>query len=177
MAFGLLLLRLLLAALLFGHATQKLLGWFRGGGPAGSGAVFEQWGFRPGAQLAVVAGLCELVGAGSIALGLLTPGGAAVIVGTMIVAASTNVANGLWAQMGGCEVPAVYAALGAVIAFTGPGSWSLDHALGLAALSGPAWGGAAVVVGVLAAVPLLIRRRRALAADASAPSDNSGPRS
>lgn len=167
MSFGLLLLRLLLAALLFGHATQKLFGWFRGGGPAGSGVLFEQWGYRPGAQMAVIAGLCELTGATSIALGLLTPAGSAVIIGTMIVAASTSAANGLWAHLGGCEVPVLYAGFAAVLAFTGPGNWSLDHALGITSLYGPAWGVAALAVGVLAAIPLLVRRRRALAADAS----------
>ena len=95
---GLLTLRLGLAGLLFGHATQKLFGWFRGGGPGGSGVLFEKWGFRPGPRMAVVAGLRELVGAGSLALGVLTPAGCAVIIGTMIVAASANVANGLWAR-------------------------------------------------------------------------------
>lgn len=163
MSLGLLLLRLLLAALLMGHATQKLLGWFGGSGPAGTGAVFERWGFRPGLRLAVLAGVCELVGAGSVAVGLLTPGGAAIIVGTMLVAAAPNAANGLWAHQGGCEVPVVYAGIGAVLGFTGPGDWSLDHAAGLTSLSGPAWGATALAVGIVAAVPPLLLRRRVLA--------------
>ena len=162
MNVGLLLLRLLLAGLLTGHACQKLFGWFRGGGPAGSGVLFEQWGFRPGPAMAVVAGLSELLGAGSVALGLLTPGGCAVIVGTMIVAAAPNAPNGLWAHLGGCEVPVVYAGLGAVLAFTGPGRFSLDHAAGLTRLNGIGWGLAAIVVGAAASVPLLLRRRAAL---------------
>ena len=62
-----------------------------------------------------MAGLCELLGAGSVALGLLTPGGCAVIVGTMIVAAAPNAPSGLWAHQGGCEVPVVYAGLGTVL--------------------------------------------------------------
>lgn len=173
MTLGLLLLRLLIAGLLFGHATQKLFGWFRGGGPRGTGPLFEQWGYRPGPQLAVVAGLCELVGLTSIALGLLTPAGVAIVIGTMIVAASTSAANGLWAHMGGCEVPVMYAGFAAVLAFTGPGAWSVDHAVGLTELSGPAWGVAAVAAGVVAAVPMLLRRRRALALDASQPSSQS----
>lgn len=161
---GLLVLRLLLAGLLFGHATQKLLGWFGGGGPAGTGEIFARWGFVPGATMAVLAGVCETVGAGSVALGLLTPAGAAVIVGTMVVAAAPNAPNGLWAHQGGCEVPVVYAGLGAVLALTGPGRWSLDHVVGLGSLSGPAWGGAAIALGAVAAVPPLLLRRRVLAA-------------
>jgi putative oxidoreductase len=117
---GLLVLRLGFAALLFGHATQKLFGWFRGGGPAGAGAMFETWGFRPGPTLAVVAGTCELVGAASVAFGFLTVGGCAVLIGTMIVASSPAARNGLWAHLGGNEVPVVYAFLAVVLAFTGP---------------------------------------------------------
>src|SRR5674476_480795 len=98
-------------------------------------------------------------GATAIALGLLTPGGCAVIIGTMIVAAAPNAPKGLWAHLGGCEVPVVYAGLGAVIAFTGPGQYSLDHAIGLTGFGGVGWGLAAVAVGTIAAVPPLLRRR------------------
>ncbi len=164
MSVGVLLLRVGLAALLFGHATQKLFGWFRGMGPAGTGALFEQWGFRPGPAMAVVAGLCELLGAGSIALGLLTPAGCAVIVGTMLVAAAPNAGNGLWAHLGGCEVPAVYAGLGAVLAFTGPGRFSIDNAIGLHWTDSVGWAVGAVALGVLASAVPLYRRRQALQA-------------
>src|SRR5262245_62346894 len=104
---GLLLLRLGFAALLFGHSTQKLFGWFRGGGPAGAGTFFETWGFRPGPRLAIVAGTLELIGLTSVAFGLVTVGGCAILVGTMIVAASPAAHNGLWAQFGGNELPVV----------------------------------------------------------------------
>jgi putative oxidoreductase len=159
---GLLILRLGFAGLIFGHATQKLFGWFRGAGPAGSGSLFEVWGFRPGPTLAVVAGVCELLGAGSVALGLLTAGGCALLLGTMIVAATPNAHNGLWAHLGGNEVPVAYALLAAVLAFTGPGRYSLDHAFGLTAFTGLGWSVGAVVLGAVAAVPLLLRRRTAL---------------
>lgn len=170
---GLLLLRLLLAALLFGHATQKLFGWFRGMGPRRTGAVFEQWGFAPGTAMALLAGGCEFLGLGSVALGLLTPGGCALLIGTMLVAAAPGAKNGIWAHLGGCEVPLVYAGLGTVLAFTGPGRFSLDHAVGLAGLHSIGWALAAVVVGVLASVPPLLRRRATLArsASTSTPSD------
>lgn len=156
------MLRLFLAALLSGHATQKLFGWFRGAGRIGTGAVFETWGFRPGTAMAVLAGVCELVGAGSLALGFLTPAGCAIIIGTMIVAATPNSSNGLWAHLGGCEVPVIYAGLGVVIALTGPGRFSLDNALGLHALSSLGWGAAAIVVGVVSSQPPLLRRRTAV---------------
>ncbi|MEV4630315.1 DoxX family protein [Micromonospora sp. NPDC049523] len=165
MSLGLLLLRLLLAALLFGHATQKLFGWFRGQGPTGTGAIFHGWGVRPGPQMAVLAGTAELVGAALIALGLLTPLGAAIVIGTMTVAAAVNVSNGFWAHLGGYEVAFVYAALAAVLAYTGPGAWSLDNPLGLGDLAGCGWGTAAVAVGLLGSVPPLLRRRQVLASE------------
>nr|WP_239149249.1 DoxX family membrane protein [Streptomyces sp. SID12501] len=157
---GLLLLRLLLAALLFGHGTQKLFGWFGGAGRAGTAAVFEQWGFVPGRRMVLVAALAELAGAASVAAGLLTPGGCAVVVGTMTVAATATAPNGFWAQKGGCEVPFWYGAVAVVLAFTGPGAWSLDHALGLDRLDGYGWGFAAPALGLaIAVVPLTARSR------------------
>lgn len=160
---GLLLLRLLLAALLFGHASQKLFGWFRGAGPSGTAKTFELWGFRPGLPMVLLAGSCELVGALLLALGLLTPLAAAVVIGTMTVAASPNFTNGLWAHLGGYEVPFVYGALAVVIAVTGPGTISVDHRLGLSDEHGLGWAAAALAVGLVAAVPPLLLRRRNLA--------------
>lgn len=162
MAVGLLLLRLLLAALLAGHACQKALGWFRGQGLAGTAQTFESWGFRPGRPHVLMATACELTGALLLALGLLTPLGSAIVVGTMIVAASANFRNGLWAHLGGYEVPLVYGALAFVVAVTGPGPWSLDAVAGLARLSGIGYALAAAALGVLAALPPLLRRRQVL---------------
>jgi putative oxidoreductase len=161
MNLGLLLLRLLLAGLLFGHATQKLFGWFRGRGPAGTGVMFEQWGIRPGAAMAVLAGAAELAGAALVAVGLGSPLGPAIVIGTMVVAAAVNVPNGLWAHLGGYEVAFVYAALAVVLSYTGPGDWSLDAATGIGVHSGYAWGTAALVVGLLGSVPPLARRHGA----------------
>ncbi|RSM88564.1 DoxX family protein [Kibdelosporangium aridum] len=160
MNLALLLLRLLLAGLLVGHSMQKLRGWFGGLGPRGHGQIFEEWGFVPGVRMAVLAGTMELLGAASIAAGFLTPGGSAVVIGTMAVAAAATVHNGFWANKGGCEVPFVYGALAAVIGFSGPGEWSLDHALGLSWNFW--WGLAALVVGLVAAVPPIVLRLRVL---------------
>ncbi|MFT3873616.1 MAG: DoxX family protein [Nocardioides sp.] len=162
---GLLLLRVGVAVLLVGHATQKLFGWFSGAGPAGTGAMFETWGFRPGPLMAVMAGSSELTAAASLALGLLTVAGCVVLIGTMLVACAPNAGKGVWAHMGGFEVPLLYAGAAIVIVFTGPGSYSLDHWLLDATRPTPALALTAVVVGGLAAAPLLLRRRAVLHAN------------
>ncbi|MFE5010494.1 DoxX family protein [Streptomyces sp. NPDC056696] len=167
MDLGLLLLRLLVGVLLCGHATQKLFGWFGGGGPSGTGTVFARWGFVPGPRMAVLAGLCEVSGAASLGLGLLTPAGGAVVVGTMTVAVAATAGNGFWAQQGGCEVPLLYGALAAVLVFTGPGRWSLDAAAGLGPWHGWTWGLGALALGLVAAAAPLRARARVLRGSAA----------
>lgn len=160
---GLLLLRLLLGLLLVGHATQKLFGWFRGPGPHGTGVLFERYGVRPGTLMALFAGAAELFGAILVTVGLGSPLGTAVVVSTMVVAVAVNFRNGIWAHLGaGYEVAFIYGAIAVVLGYTGPGSWSLDAALGLNTHNGYAWGTAAWILGVLGAAPILLRRRIAL---------------
>jgi putative oxidoreductase len=160
---GLLALRIVLATLLAGHALQKSAGWFGGGGRSTTAPVFESWGFRPGTVMVTVAAVCELTGALLVVTGLVFPLGCAIVLGTMLVAASPNAKNGLWAQRGGCEVPVVYAAIATCLAITGPGSASLDNAIGLDLQE---WWVpvAAIVLGVVTAIPPIARSRQLLRA-------------
>lgn len=163
---GLLVLRLALAALLAGHACQKLLGWFRGRGVHGTAPLFEADGLRPGALMVTAAGLSELGAAGLLALGLATPLASAMVVGAMTVAISTLWPKGVWAHLGGFEVPLVYAIMAVGIAITGPGGWAID-ALWPFAAHGPWWGLGALALGLVAAAPLVAivaRHRRTSAA-------------
>src|SRR5215213_11040185 len=86
---GLLLARLILGALMVGHGSQKLFGWFGGYGIAGTGGFFESLGFRPGRFFAMAAGASEVIGGLLVALGLLGPLGPATIIAVMIVAIAT----------------------------------------------------------------------------------------
>ncbi|MFE6281387.1 DoxX family protein [Streptomyces sp. NPDC057877] len=79
---------------MFGHAAQKLLGWFRGPRPSGAAAAFQGPGLRPGRPLVLLAGSCEVLGAVLIAAGAATPLAAAVIMGTVIVAATPERGRG-----------------------------------------------------------------------------------
>lgn len=162
MAEGLFFLRLFLGVLLFAHGTQKLFGWFGGHGPEGTGGFFEQVGHRPGRQMAILAGLSEAGGGTLLVLGLVTPLASAIVIGVMVTAAvSVHGSNGLWATNGGYELPLTNAVIAGALAFTGAGTFSFDHAIGLG-MHGWAWGIGAVALGLIGAGIQLARRENVL---------------
>src|SRR4030081_356265 len=81
---GMLLLRLVVGWTMAVHGAQKLFGWFGGPGFAGTARFLEQMGFRPGELHAVLSGGAEFGGGLLLALGLLTPLGAAAVTGSML---------------------------------------------------------------------------------------------
>src|SRR5262245_34554729 len=100
MDLGLFVLRVTVGLTLVAHGAQKF-GWLGGYGLDATGAALEQLGFRPGRRHAIVAGLVEAGGGLLLALGLLTPVGAALVASIMIVAArSVHVKNGFFATGG-----------------------------------------------------------------------------
>jgi putative oxidoreductase len=157
MNIGLLLLRVALGATLAAHGSQKLFGTFGGHGIAGTGGFFDSIGFKPGRPLALLAGLAEMIGGVALALGLLTPFAAAVILSTMLVAIMVHADKGFFAQSGGYEYPLILGVGVIALAFTGPGAISLDAALGLTFLGHKA-GFFAVALGLAGAVPPLVLR-------------------
>ena len=166
MAEGLLIIRWIVGGLLFAHGTQKLFGWYGGYGLEGTGGFFHSLGFRPGKRFAAVAGLSEAGGGALLILGLLTPLGAAMIIGTMIAAAvSVHAPHGLWSTNGGYELPLINAAVAVGLAFTGGGSWSIDHAAGIPWTSGPGPGLSAIVLALIAFGITNARRRRVIEAE------------
>ncbi|MEV7198101.1 amidohydrolase [Streptomyces sp. NPDC093510] len=66
-----------------------------------------------------------------LAAGALTPAAAMAAMGVMTVAGTVKWRHGLWVQNDGYEYPLVLVAASAVMVLTGPGRWSVDHALGL----------------------------------------------
>lgn len=162
---GLLILRIVVGALLIGHGTQKLLGWFGGHGIAGTAGFFSSIGFRPGRLNAFAAGASEAGGGLLLALGLITPLAAAAVLGTMVVAASVHFPK-FWVTDGGFEYPFMLGTVAVALGFTGPGRLSLDNAFGLDAFHG-GWGWLTVTLGLGAGLAMLVRRRSVLAADQS----------
>jgi putative oxidoreductase len=150
-----LITRLVLGGLFFGHGAQKLFGWFGGYGLDGTGGFFESLGLRPGRQHAMAAGAAEAGGGALLAVGLATPAASAAITGVMTTAIRTvHQPNGPWVTENGWEYPAVIIAAVLAIAEVGPGPVSLDAALGRER-SGTGWALAALIAGVGGAAVLL----------------------
>jgi putative oxidoreductase len=162
---GLLALRVGVGGTLVAHGTQKLFGWFGGGGLEATGAMFDQIGFKPGKANAIAAGLGEAGGGALLAVGFGTPGASAAVAGTMIVASSMHADKGFFSTNGGFEFPGVLGWSAAALALTGPGSLSLDHLLGHR-LNRSWMRNLALAAAGPAAYAVIARRRRALA-DAS----------
>jgi len=156
---GLLVGRLVVGLGIAAHGSQKLFGWFGGHGLAGTAGYFESLGYRPGRLFATMAGSGELASGLLIALGLLGPVGPALLLSVMIVAMMQHYRNGFFSMDNGVELPLLYASAGVALAFTGPGAYSLDSALGLGVLSTPAIQAVALVLGALGALGTLLVRR------------------
>lgn len=157
---GLLIMRLALGFLLAGHGTQKLFGWFGGGGIEGTGQFFAMSGYPAAETMALVAGLTETLGGLGLALGLLTPLAGAAVFGTMLNAMAVNSAGGFFMmdQDGGMEFDILVAAAAAGLAMTGPGRIAADRFLPVLRTHRLAYGVAAVVLGaVTAGLVLLVR--------------------
>ena len=162
---GLLLARLVVGLLMAAHGSQKLFGWFGGYGLTGVSGFLEGLGFRPGRLFAIAASASELVSGILMAAGLLGPIGPALMLSVMIVAAvSVHAKGGVFATTNGIEVPLLYAIVAVALALTGPGSLSVDAALGIGSVWTPllTWG--VLLAGVAGGLANLAFRRLPVAA-------------
>ena len=154
MGLGKLILRATLGGYFVGHGMQKLTGWFGGGGPEGTGEMFERIGLKPGRENALLAGAAEAGGGALLALGLFTPAAVSMLSGVMTNAIRhVHWEKGLFVTEGGVEYPVVVLAALAALADSGPGRLSLDEELGIE-LRGPVVTALAMGAGAAGAVYL-----------------------
>ncbi|MGH3071287.1 MAG: DoxX family protein [Gaiellaceae bacterium] len=161
MEYGLLLLRIVVGLLFAAHGSQKLFGWFGGGGPQGTAAFFGSVGFRMPAVMAVVAGLSEVGGGLLLATGLLTPLASFLLATVMLNAIATVVfPKGL---IGGWEFELTLLTVVIALSATGPGELSLDDAIGWADdITGIEWASLALAAAIVASlITTTIGRARA----------------
>jgi putative oxidoreductase len=159
--------RAIVGAVFFAHGSQKLFGWFGGGGLEGTGKGFESIGLRPGKRLALIAGSSEVGGGTLLATGFLTPLGSAATIGVMSQAIRTvHWEKGFFSADGGYEFNLTLIAAVLALAEAGPGPISLDRALGTER-SGTLWALAALGAGL--AGPRLVERLAPASPTAEAP--------
>jgi putative oxidoreductase len=150
MSIALLILRVVVGLTLAVHGTQKLFGWFAGPGLSRLTQGFTQQGFKPAWLWVGLVVLGEVGGGVSLALGFLTPLGAAGIFGVMFMATfKTHWKNGFIVSKGGYEYTLVLMTVSIALGLMGPGSYSLDALFGIALPE-------ALLFGVLAVAALLV---------------------
>jgi len=154
---GLLALRLGAGSVLIAHGTQKLFGWFGGGGLSQTADAMEQMGFRPGRNAALAAGAGEAGSGTLLALGLATPAAGAAAAGVMASAVSLHAPAGFFATSGGFEHPGFLGFAATALGLSGPGRFSLDEVIGHR-LNRP-WMLAPAYAAVAAAAGYVISRR------------------
>lgn len=152
----LLVLRIVVGLIFFGHGTQKLFGWWGGHGLEGTGQWLASMEAVPGKFWATVVGLAETLGGLGLTFGLLTPIAGAALVSVMLMAIlRVHWENGLWNTNNGFEYPLVNMTIATVVGLAGPGVYSLDNALNIM-LPMPATFIVALIIGVLGVAAALV---------------------
>jgi putative oxidoreductase len=153
---ALLVLRVVLGLTYVAHGLRKL-GVGGGEGFAGFRGSIARRGYRPAVAWASAAVLAEVVGGALVVAGLVTPIGAALLVGQSLTIVALVAPRGFWHNRGGIEYPVLLGTASLAVALTGPGALSLDTVLGIRPDPMLAAGAvAAAVVGAL--VGLALRR-------------------
>lgn len=150
LSVGLLLLRVVTGLTMGVHGTQKLFGWYNGPGFNRLRQGFEKQGFKPAWLWASLVILGEVGGGLSLALGFLTPLGAAGIFGAMFMATfKSHWKKGFIVSKGGYEYTLLLMTVSIALGLTGSGNYSLDALFGIALPE-------ALLFGVLAVASLLV---------------------
>src|SRR4051812_41819663 len=146
-----LVLRLGVGLIFAVHGAQKLFGWWGGSGFAGWQAVMTRMGFRPGWLFAAISAAAELVGGLSLAIGLLTPLAATVLVAqSIVIIFAAHWARGFFNRDNGYEFPLALVSGVVATLLLGPGEVSIDSLIGFGL--GPEVRVGLVALGVLGAV-------------------------
>ena len=128
--YGLTVLRVLVGIIFAAHGSQKLFGWFGGGGLAGTAQWMESIGLAPGTLMALLSGGTEFFGGLALIIGLLARPAALGLTFTLLVAIFTvHISNGLFMANNGYEF--ALALLGGALAvlLEGAGKLSVDRAI------------------------------------------------
>lgn len=165
MDLALAIARVVVGLVLAAHGAQKVFGAWGGPGIEGWKAGMTRMGMRPPTFWGYASAYTELAGGIALALGLLVPVVAALVMMQMAVAIQrAHWAKGFFNSKGGIEFPLTLGLVSAANGIADPGNYSLDHALGV-----PSFGaGAFVLVLVIAWLAYFAGSRPARTQGASA---------
>ena len=131
MAYGLLLLRVVLGSIMAAHGAQKLFGWWGGPGMSGTAGMCSSLAYRSPFLMACGLAFAEFGGGLSLATGFLTPLGALAVTVVMLNAVYLiHWPKGFFTGNGGYEFNLLIAASAIALVATGPGRFSIDRAIG-----------------------------------------------
>jgi putative oxidoreductase len=162
MAYGILLLRVVLGLTMAAHGAQKLFGWWDGPGLKGVHGWLSSMRFRGGWLPVILLVAAEFAGGDLLALGLFLPFAALAIVGVMVVAiALVHGPKGFFNGGGGYEFNLLILTAAVALATTGGSRFSLDRVLGWDDnLGGLWWGVGVLAAGVLGGLFMVTAARR-----------------
>jgi len=127
-----LIVRLAVGLTFAAHGAQKAFGWWEGPGPAGWRGAIARMGFRPIDLFVTLSIGAELVGGLLLAVGLVAPLAAAVLVAqAIVIIGRAHWSKGFFSTKGGFEFPLVLGLAASAICLAGAGAFSLDALFGL----------------------------------------------
>jgi putative oxidoreductase len=159
---GVLLLRFAVGGTFFAHGMQIVSGLWGGPGIDGFAATLQGFGYQQPVVLAWVAGITAVVGGALVVLGFLTPLAAAGLLALMINSVAVKIGNGFFvaspAGANAVELDVVLGLAAAALTLTGAGRIAIDRGRTWNLRPAP-WGVLALIVGVVAAVLVLVLLR------------------
>ena len=128
--YGLTVLRVFVGIIFAAHGSQKLFGWFGGGGLAGTAQWMESIGLAPGTLMALLSGGTEFFGGLALIIGLLARPAALGLSFTLLVAIfSVHIHNGLFMANNGYEFALAWLGGTLAVLLEGAGKLSADRAI------------------------------------------------
>ncbi len=126
---ALLLVRLILATVFLYHGSQKLFGWFGGGGIAGTAGYFAYLHLPLPTLNAWLSALAEFLGGVFLLIGSGLRIALIPLIINMIVATLVTLPGGFNVMTHGCEYPLTLLVVLIALEITGPGVWTLGNLL------------------------------------------------